>query len=57
MSRSWEARERPDASYASLRRCLRSVFTYAGSASLVRELEAVADHASMRPTDCAAAPR
>jgi hypothetical protein len=48
---SWETRGRPDASYASFRRYLRSVFTYAGSASLARELEAVADPAHVRPGD------
>jgi hypothetical protein len=48
---SWQPRSRPDASYASFQRYLRSVFTYAGSASLARELEAVADPSGVRPGD------
>jgi hypothetical protein len=37
----WAPRAAPDASYASFRRYLDVVFTYAGSASLVKELDAV----------------
>jgi hypothetical protein len=48
---SWAPRGSPDASYASFRSYLSSVFTYAGSASLARELEAVADPSSVQPGD------
>jgi hypothetical protein len=40
---AWEKRAAPDASYANFRRYLDVVFEYAGTASLARELERVAD--------------
>lgn len=40
---SWSRTAAPDAGYASFRRYLDSVFTYAGSASLAKELAAVDD--------------
>ncbi len=40
---TWEATARPDGSYAAFRRYLDTVFTYAGSLSLARELERVPD--------------
>jgi hypothetical protein len=48
---SWLQRSARDASYRSFRSYLSSVFTYAGSASLARELEAVVDPASVEPGD------
>jgi len=48
---AWVRRGAPDSSYACFRRYLDAVFTYAGSASLARDLEAVADPASVRPGD------
>ncbi|MFH1279904.1 MAG: DUF4846 domain-containing protein [Candidatus Eisenbacteria bacterium] len=48
---SWILRARPDSSYASFRNYLNSVFTYAGSYSLARELQAVADPSQVLPGD------
>ena len=39
----WRKRARPDSSYANFRRYLNTIFTYAGSASLERELISVRD--------------
>jgi hypothetical protein len=48
---SWVARRQPDASYKSFRSYLTSVFTYAGSYSLQRELDPVADPSQLQPGD------
>lgn len=48
---TWGAEARPDDSYSSFRRYLDQVFVYAGSASLERELEPVADVARIEPGD------
>ena len=48
---TWEQAAPPDASYRSFRRYLDTVFTYAGSASLERELAGVADLSDVRPGD------
>jgi hypothetical protein len=48
---SWVPTSAADASYASFRRYLDSVFTYAGSASLARELTAVGDPSRVLPGD------
>jgi hypothetical protein len=46
---SWARQADPDHSYASFRNYLTSVFTYAGSHSLARELQPVADPARVLP--------
>lgn len=48
---SWARQSDPDPSYASFRRYLNLVFTYAGSHSLARELRTVADPALVLPGD------
>ncbi len=48
---SWARTGEPDSSYASARRFLDVVFMYAGSASLARQLEPVADARDVRPGD------
>jgi hypothetical protein len=48
---TWRPAAAPDGSYASFRRYLESVFTYAGSASLSRELERVEDPARLAAGD------
>jgi hypothetical protein len=47
----WEASTRPDGSYTSFRRYLETVFQYAGTASLRRELLALADSRLVEPGD------
>ena len=47
----WTATARPDDSYANFRRYLDTVFTYAGSYSLSKELVAVADPSQLEPGD------
>ena len=47
----WVVKNDPDSSYTSFRNYLNSVFTYAGSYSLAREMKAVADPASVLPGD------
>jgi hypothetical protein len=48
---SWRATGQPDLSYAGFRRYLDEIFTYAGSASLERELMVVTDPARPAPGD------
>lgn len=48
---SWTRSASPDTSYASFRRWLDVVFTYAGSASLERQLRRVADGRDVRAGD------
>lgn len=48
---SWVTRSGVDASYQSFRNYLNSVFTYAGSFSLAREIVAVADPSTVSPGD------
>ncbi len=48
---TWAPRESPDDSYRSFRRYLDSVFTYAGTASLARELVPVEDPSRVLPGD------
>lgn len=48
---SWKKTARGDASYPSFRRYLRSVFTYAGTASLQAELRPVTDPRAVMPGD------
>src|SRR5262245_10819251 len=48
---SWVQRGEPDPSYARLRRYLDSVFTYAGSRSLSRDLEDIGDPSTLRAGD------
>lgn len=48
---SWVLQGEPDSSYSSFRNFLNSVFTYAGSYSLARELRTVADPAAVLPGD------
>jgi Domain of unknown function (4846) len=48
---SWVQQTDPDASYASFRKFLDSVFTYAGSHSLARELRPVHDPTAVLPGD------
>lgn len=48
---SWTARAAADGSYESFRRYLDTVFTYAGSASLQKELEAVSDPLQVQAGD------
>ncbi len=48
---SWAMRGGPDSSYRSFRRYLNSVFIYAGSFSLTRELEVVQDSSAVLPGD------
>jgi hypothetical protein len=48
---SWVLRGDPDSSYASFRNYLNSVFTYAGSYSLARELKTAADPSAVLPGD------
>lgn len=48
---SWGRRADPDGSYQSFRRYLDTVFTYAGSASLQKELEAVEDPSQVQGGD------
>jgi hypothetical protein len=50
-SLSWARTGAPGSSYASARRFLDVVFTYAGSASLARQLRPVADAHDVRPGD------
>lgn len=45
----WQKRSEPDASYANFRRYLTTVFVYAGTASLVRELNRVPDPLAVSP--------
>jgi len=47
----WKKTARPDRSYSSFRRYLETVFTYAGSASLERELRPVSSVRSLRIGD------
>jgi len=48
---TWVQKKAPDASYAAFREYLDSVFTYAGSYSLARELKKVADPSVVQPGD------
>jgi len=48
---AWVAQSRADSSYTSFRSYLRSVFTYAGSFSLQRQLEVVGDPSALLPGD------
>lgn len=48
---AWAATARPDGSYASFRRYLDTVFAYAGSLSLARELARVPDPTRVEPGD------
>lgn len=48
---SWRETGREDASYENFRRYLDTVFTYAGTASLQRELESVADPSRIKSGD------
>jgi hypothetical protein len=48
---AWTRTARPDRSYASFRRFLDAVYGYAGSASLARQLEPVADRRALRAGD------
>lgn len=48
---SWSRQAEPDGSYANFRKYLEIVFTYAGSASLERELLAVEDPSRPEPGD------
>jgi hypothetical protein len=48
---TWRSTDEVDGSYASMRRYLDSVFTYAGSYSLARELVRVPDPSTVRPGD------
>jgi len=48
---TWRTRATPDDGYANFRRYLRTVFAYAGTASLESQMHAVADPKAVRPGD------
>lgn len=49
--KTWKAKAAPDTSYKSLRKYLDFIFAYAGTLSLEKELQPVADPAAIEPGD------